>query len=105
MGDKGGIYRIVEASAVATKVSQLTVPLEGSSFGVDFNPAANALRVVSETGQNLRHPFATFTGAFFPINTSTSLFDLDTVANQIVLQSPANSRLLAATGKLRQDQI
>ena len=139
VGDKGGIYRIVEATAVATKVSQLTVPLEGSSFGVDFNPAANALRVVSETGQNLRHPFATFTGAFFTattakdgtltypataataatvatgvtgaaytnndldMNTSTSLFDLDTVQNQIVLQSPANSGLLAATGKLRQD--
>jgi hypothetical protein len=28
-------------------------------FGVDFNPAANALRIVSDTGQNLRQPFAT----------------------------------------------
>jgi uncharacterized protein DUF4394 len=34
------------------------VPLDGTSFGVDFNPAANALRIVSDTGQNLRQPFA-----------------------------------------------
>ncbi|MGH8773872.1 MAG: DUF4394 domain-containing protein [Jiangellaceae bacterium] len=27
----------------------------GTSFGVDFNPAANRLRVVSDAGQNLRH--------------------------------------------------
>ena len=32
--------------------------LEGENFGVDFNPAANALRIVSDTGQNLRQPFA-----------------------------------------------
>jgi len=37
---------------VATSFSQLTVPLEGSFFGVDFNPAANALRIISDTGQN-----------------------------------------------------
>lgn len=33
--------------------------LDGDDFGVDFNPAANALRVISDTGQNLRQPFAT----------------------------------------------
>lgn len=51
----GGIYRLDARNAVATKVSQLTVPLQGNSFGVDFNPAADRLRVVSDTGQNLRH--------------------------------------------------
>ncbi len=51
----GGIYRIELAGAVATKVGNLTVALEGSSFGVDFNPAADRLRIVSDTGQNLRH--------------------------------------------------
>jgi len=30
------------------------VPLMGMMFGVDFNPFADALRVVSDTGQNLR---------------------------------------------------
>lgn len=55
VGDKGGVYTIREIGAKATKVSQLSVALQGSSFGVDFNPAANRLRVISDTGQNLRH--------------------------------------------------
>lgn len=37
VGDRGGIYTIREAGARATKVSQLTVALQGKSFGVDFN--------------------------------------------------------------------
>jgi len=51
----GGVYMLDTGNAAATKVSQLTVALEGSSFGVDFNPAADRLRIVSDTGQNLRH--------------------------------------------------
>jgi hypothetical protein len=59
VGDKGGVYTLDERRGAATKVRQLTVALQGAAFGVDFNPAANALRVVSDTGQNLRQPFAT----------------------------------------------
>ncbi|WP_086801581.1 DUF4394 domain-containing protein [Streptomyces caniscabiei] len=55
VGDKGGVYTLREAGAKATKVSQLTVALRGAAYGVDFNPAANRLRVISDTGQNLRH--------------------------------------------------
>lgn len=55
VGDKGGVYTIREVGAKATKVSQLTVALQGKAYGVDFNPAANRLRVISDTGQNLRH--------------------------------------------------
>ncbi|WP_031477031.1 DUF4394 domain-containing protein [Streptomyces bicolor] len=55
VGDKGGVYTIREIGAKATKVSQLSVALQGNGFGVDFNPAANRLRVISDTGQNLRH--------------------------------------------------
>ncbi|MPY63604.1 DUF4394 domain-containing protein [Streptomyces spongiae] len=55
VGDKGGVYTLREIGARATKVSQLTAPLQGKAFGVDFNPAANRLRVISDTGQNLRH--------------------------------------------------
>ncbi|WP_216587036.1 DUF4394 domain-containing protein [Streptomyces brasiliscabiei] len=55
VGDKGGVYTIREVGAKATKVSQLTVALRGTAYGVDFNPAANRLRVISDTGQNLRH--------------------------------------------------
>jgi len=55
VGDRGGIYVIDTRNAAAMKVSQLTVPLVGASFGVDFNPVADRLRIVSDTGQNLRH--------------------------------------------------
>jgi hypothetical protein len=51
----GGIYTLDSNNASAMKVSQLTVALDGNSFGVDFNPAADRLRIVSDTGQNLRH--------------------------------------------------
>jgi hypothetical protein len=59
VGDGGGLYRVDPRTGAAALVGRLTVPLEGSSFGVDFNPAANALRLISDTGQNLRQPFAT----------------------------------------------
>ncbi|MFB6888931.1 DUF4394 domain-containing protein [Kitasatospora sp. NPDC056327] len=55
VGDRGGVYTLDDTTGCATKVSQLTVPLQGGYFGVDFNPAANRLRVISDTGQNLRH--------------------------------------------------
>jgi uncharacterized protein DUF4394 len=58
VGEKGGLYSISETGA-ATEVGELSVPLDGEVFGVDFNPAANALRIISDTGQNLRQPFAT----------------------------------------------
>ena len=58
VGNNGGIYTIKSWNAQATKVGQLSVALQGANFGVDFNPAANALRITSDTGQNLRQPFA-----------------------------------------------
>ncbi len=33
--------------------TKLTVPLTGKSFGVDFNPAADRLRIIGDDGQNL----------------------------------------------------
>ncbi|UBU17727.1 DUF4394 domain-containing protein [Nonomuraea gerenzanensis] len=139
VGDKGGVYT-VDGKAKATKVSQLTVALNGQAFGVDFNPAANRLRVISDSGQNLRHnlddqngapaagqtatdgpltsppvPPATagatalgVTGAGYTNNdldatTATTLFDVDTTADQVSAQSPANAGNLAPTGKLGVD--
>lgn len=55
VGDKGGVYRISISTTEVKKVSQLTVPLQGKDFDIDFNPAADRLRIVSDTGQNLRH--------------------------------------------------
>ncbi|MFE7093091.1 DUF4394 domain-containing protein [Streptomyces erythrochromogenes] len=130
VGDRGGIYTLNTANARAMKVSQLTEALAGTTFGVDFNPAANRLRVISNTGQNLRHniddpaaPLTTtvdgtltnpttppstamgVTGAAYTNNdlntaTATTLFDLDTMADRISLQSPANAGALAPTGNL-----
>ncbi|WP_440102662.1 DUF4394 domain-containing protein [Streptosporangium sp. H16] len=54
VGNQGGVYTL-SGPARAVKVSQLTVPLSGVDFGVDFNPATDRLRVISDTGQNLRH--------------------------------------------------
>lgn len=60
VGRGGGVYIIDTTNATATYVNQLVVNgvpvvLEGTRFGVDFNPAADRLRIVSETGQNFRH--------------------------------------------------
>ncbi len=57
VGNGGGVYTIDPNTGQATFVNQLTVPLDpaATSFAVDFNPAADRLRVLSNTGQNLRH--------------------------------------------------
>jgi hypothetical protein len=64
VGNGGGVYRFdgVDAgNAGAVLVNRLVdaagtpVALQGQYFGVDFNPAADRLRIVSDTGQNLRH--------------------------------------------------
>lgn len=59
LGSSGRLYRIDTATAAATPVGSapLAVALNGSEFGVDFNPTVDRLRVVSDAGQNLRlHP-------------------------------------------------
>jgi Domain of unknown function (DUF4394) len=125
VGDAGGVYTLVVDGAKATKVSQLTVPLSGTAFGVDFNPAADRLRVVSDNGQNLRHnvnpggttiadtglttppataPTTGVTAAAYTNNdldaaTGTVLFDLDTALDQVVIQAPANSGQLSVVGR------
>lgn len=126
VGNAGGLYTIDRVTAEATKVAMLSVALSGASFGVDVNPAADALRIISDTGQNLRFSFAsgaTFvdtplsyppnpatgvTGAAYTNNdtdpsTATTLFDLDSMLDQVAIQSPANSGQLVATGKLGVD--
>ena len=56
VGDTSRIYTINPANGQATVVGAgpFAPALSGGRFGVDFNPAANRLRVVSDTGQNLR---------------------------------------------------
>lgn len=130
LGNGGGIYTIDPNTAIATKASQLSVALEGTRFAIDFNPAANALRIVSDAGQNLRHPFANpeprttfvdpvlnytpgsaaagivgigYTNNDLDANTATTLVDIDASLNQVVLQAPANNGSLVPAGKLGVD--
>lgn len=130
LGDQGGIYIIETDDASADKVDQLTIALMGRHFGVDFNPAADALRVISDQGQDLRHPFAGptagttvndgtlnyvgpppvspalgVTAAGYTNNdgdpdTAATLYDLDTNLDQTVIQAPPNAGTLNPVGKL-----
>ena len=45
LSDMGGIYTVDTGNARVTLVGRVTEPLRGTSFGVDFNPAADRLRV------------------------------------------------------------
>ncbi|MEV6397157.1 DUF4394 domain-containing protein [Streptomyces sp. NPDC051907] len=132
VGDKGGIYTIktppTTADVVVTKVSQLKISLYGANFDIDFNPAADRLRVISDNGQNLRHnlndhttvedailttppatgPTRGVTAAAYTNNdlngtTATTLFDIDTRTDQVVIQAPANNGTLSPTGSLTID--
>ena len=134
VGNKGGIYTVRMPSPpaypdpVITKVSQLTIALHGTNFGVDFNPAADRLRLTSDTGQNLRHDLnahstvadtalstppttgttkgvtaAAYTNNDLNPDTATTLFVIGTGSDQVLIQSPANNGTLAPTGKLTLD--
>jgi len=132
VGNAGGIYTITTPpttpDVVVKKVSQLGVALYGTTFDIDFNPAADRLRVISDWGQNLRHnladgvtaedailttppslgPTRGVTAAAYTNNdlnpdTATTLFDIATVTDQVVIQSPANNGTLAPTGALGVD--
>lgn len=128
-----GIYTI--AGGVATRLATLNVAgtpvvLQGTSFGVDFNPLANALRIVSDSGQNLRVtppglgvggaaatgatvvdgplngvPGATAAGAAYTNNdnsaaTGTALFDIDAAGDRLLQQTNPNGGTLAVIGPL-----
>jgi hypothetical protein len=131
VGNGGGVYTIDTTNAQASLVNRLTVTLDGTFFGVDFNPAADRLRIVSDTGQNLSHDVnagtttpqgtltytpppaapvaalgitaAAYTNNDLSTNTATTLFDIDTTLDQVAIQSPPGNGILVATGKLGVD--
>lgn len=131
LGDQSGVYEIDTQTGAATLRSSLTVngvplALAGTSFGVDFNPTVDRLRVVSDSGQNLRVNVdtgattedpalnnagvtatgitaAAYTNNDADPNTATTLFDLDAALDQIAIQAPPNAGTQNATGKLGLD--
>jgi hypothetical protein len=111
------LYTLSMVSGKATQVGMtFNVPLMGSFFGVDFNPTVDRLRVVSDTGQNLRInpndavvatnltpagdlplnydgiPAMGIVAAAYTNNvagaTSTTLYVIDSLLDQLVIQGP-----------------
>lgn len=103
--------------------SVLTPALDGTSFGFDFNPTVDRIRLVSNTGQNLRlHPDlgtvafvdgnlnpgspsvngAAYSNSFAG-STMTTLFVLDSETNMLYKQMPPNDGVLVPVGGLGVD--
>jgi hypothetical protein len=121
------VAKLVSAPT-ATNPNRTPVVLSGNEFGVDFNPAADAFRIVSDMGQNLRvipsprtAPDGTMlqtgdtftdgtltrdgatafgvTGAAYTNNdndpaTATTLYDIDSRRDELVVQNPPNAGTL-----------
>lgn len=128
VGNAGGVYSIGLKTGNLTLINRLSVALNGTQFGVDFNPTVDRIRIVSNTGQNLRHNpntggttledlalnytagvtasgivSAAYTNNDANTDTGTTLFNLDATLDQVVIQSPPNNGSLAATGKFGLD--
>lgn len=128
--NKANLYTINPETGIAILVNTLKAAtdssftsLDGTAFAVDFNPAADRLRVISNTGQSLRVNVDTgdtirdgdikgIAGAMISaaaysnsfktsvVGLATELFDLDQ-ANQIVVkQDPPNTGTLNRIGGL-----
>ena len=105
-------------------IDGLPVVLVGTSFGVDFNPAADAIRIVSDADQNLRvlpsdraagvigttfvdgaiNPGgAAVTAVAYTNNdndaaTATTLYDVSSATDGLFVQNPPNAGTLVAVG-------
>lgn len=99
--------------------------LNGTRFAVDFNPVADRLRVISDTGQNLSIDVDSgFVTTQTPINGvantdiraaayinnfrdawkgTTTLFNLDSVGQQLLTQTPPASGTLSVVGGFGKD--
>ncbi|MGI4022424.1 MAG: DUF4394 domain-containing protein [Janthinobacterium lividum] len=122
LGSTSRLYAINPSSGAATLIGTgpLTILLTGTSFGFDFNPTVDRIRVVSNTGQNLRlNPVdgsvaavdgnisistALITGAAYTNNfagsTTTVLYDIDAQSGMLYKQDPPNNGVLTVVGSL-----
>lgn len=121
LGNSSRIYTINLGNGAATPVgSQFPTLLAGTEFGFDFNPTVDKIRVVSNTGQNLRldpitggitatdgviNPGTPTLGAAAYTNnfagaTTTSLFVIDYTTDKLYLQNPPNNGTLMELGSL-----
>lgn len=113
LGSTSRLYQLNPQTGVATIVGSgpFSPTLSGGSFGFDFNPIVDRIRVVSDNGQNLRlHPVtgavagtdialnpgtpqvaaAAYTNNFTG-TTSTTLYVIDAASDSLQLQGGLNS--------------
>ncbi len=119
LGSNSNVYTLNTANGAATLVAALTTPLSGTSFGFDFNPLVDRIRIVSNSGQNLRfnpndgalivdgnlNPGTPFVSAAaytnnFAGTTSTALLSIDTELDQLVQVNPPNNGTIVPIGAL-----
>ena len=121
------MYAIDFASGFATPIGAPFSPPWKAAFGVDFNPQADRIRVVSDAGQNRRiNPYTgvavnygplayaatdqnagqtpNVVGAAYVNNVprapSTALYDIDSILDMVVPQTPPNDGTLNTVGPL-----
>ena len=122
LGNSSRLYAVNASSGVATAIGSvpLATVLTGTSFGFNFNPTVDRIRVVGNDGQNLRlHPdlgtiaavdaalnpgTPSVSGVAYTNNfsgaTSTTLFDIDFTTDKLYTQNPPNNGTLVETGAL-----
>ena len=114
VAQSGNVYELLPMGGgyVATLKSTLSVMPSGASFGIDFNPVPDRLRMVSNTGQNLRinvangativdGPVTSTSGAVnligaaytnsFAGTTSTVLYAIDSVGDTLLRSTNPNA--------------
>ena len=74
LGSRANLYAVSTRTAAASRKSSLRtmargLALRGERFGIDFNPTVDRLRVVSDSGQNLR------------VNVDTGITTVDGILN------------------------
>ncbi len=122
LGSTSRLYtiNIMTGAATAVAATPFTPALSGVEFGFDFNPTVDRIRLVSDSGQNLRlNPdtgmvAATDTalnpgtpnivGAAYTNNfsgaTTTTLYDIDSTTDTLYTQNPPNNGTLVPVGAL-----
>ncbi|WP_234733276.1 DUF4394 domain-containing protein [Tellurirhabdus bombi] len=122
LGSTSRLYTINTSSGAATQVGSgpFTPALSGGDYGFDFNPTVDRIRLVSSMGQNLRlNPETgavgnidgtlkpgtpTVSGAAYTNNfaaaTTTTLYDIDSNTDQLLIQAPPNDGVLTVVGSL-----
>jgi Domain of unknown function (DUF4394) len=124
VGSDSVVYRVNPQTAIAVAEAPAFTPaLRGGSFGVDFNPTVDKIRVVSDAAQNLRlnvdegtvlsadrdlNPgtpqvvAAGYTNSTFNATrpAATQLFVVDAASDQLLLQNPPNDGTLTMGRRL-----